>query len=176
LWNAKPAAKNYRVQISQRADFQGTVEQVDTDNTSYAPTLLSPTYLAGGTFWWRVAAQDEDRNIGDFSPGQQFSLAKQSGSAATLTRLRLATKLVKVKDGRRVIVTVRANGRPARGALVRVFALGVTPFKAKTNRRGRATFRVKKLGRGQRLMVRKLRFRAAKTGFLSGRRTISIRY
>ena len=78
-WNAKPAAKNYRVQISQRADFQGTVEQVDTDNTSYAPTLLSPTYLAGGTFWWRVAAQDEDRNIGDFSPGQQFSLAKQSG-------------------------------------------------------------------------------------------------
>ena len=81
-WNAKPAAKNYRVQISQRADFQGTVEQVDTDNTSYAPTLLSPTYLAGGTFWWRVAAQDEDRNIGDFSPGQQFSLPKQSGAAA----------------------------------------------------------------------------------------------
>ena len=68
-WNAKPAAKNYRVQISQRADFQRNVEQVDTDNTSYAPTLLSSAYLAGGTFWWRVAAQDEDRNIGDFSPG-----------------------------------------------------------------------------------------------------------
>ena len=174
-WNAKPAAKNYRVQISQRADFQGNVEQVDTDNTSYAPTLLASAYLAGGTFWWRVAAQDEDRNIGDFSPGQQFSLPKQSGAAA-LARLRLATKVVKVANGRRVIVTVRANGRPARGALVRVFAPGVTPLKAKTNRSGRVTFRVKKLGRGKRLVLRKLRFRAAKTGFLSGRRTIAIRY
>ena len=175
-WNAKPAAKNYRVQISQRADFQGTVEQVDTDNTSYAPTLLSPTYLAGGTFWWRVAAQDEDRNIGDFSPGQQFSLAKQSGGTAALTRLKLATKLVRATNGRRVTVTVRANGRAARGVLVRVFARGVTPLKAKTNRYGRVTFRIKKLGRGKRLVLRKLRFHAAKTGFLAGRRSIVIRY
>jgi hypothetical protein len=175
-WNAKPAAKNYRIQISQRADFQGTVEQVDTDNTSYAPTLLSPTYLAGGTFWWRVAAQDEDRNIGDFSPGQQFTLAKQSSGTASLTRLRLATKLVRATNGRRVTVTVRANGRAARGVLVRVFARGVTPLKAKTNRYGRVTFRVKKLGRGKRLVLRKLRFHAAKTGFLPARRTISIRY
>jgi hypothetical protein len=174
-WNAKPAAKNYRVQVSQRADFQGNVEQVDTDNTSYAPTLLAPAYLAGGTFWWRVAAQDEDKNIGDFSPGQQFSLPKQ-GVTAALTRLRLATKLVKARNGRRVTVTVRANGRPARGALVRVYALGVTPLKAKTNRYGRVTFRVRKLGRGKRLVARKLRFHAAKTGFLSGRRTIAIRY
>ena len=155
-WNAKPAAKNYRVQISQRADFQGTVEQVDTDNTSYAPTLLSPTYLAGGTFWWRVAAQDEDRNIGDFSLGQQFSLAKQSGGTVALTRLKLATKLVRATNGRRVTVTVKANGRPARGVLVRVFARGVTPLKAKTNRYGRVTFRIKKLGRGKRLVLRKL--------------------
>jgi len=175
-WNAKPAAKNYRVQISQRADFQGSVEQVDTDNTSYAPTLLSPTYLAGGTFWWRVAAQDEDRNIGDFSPGQQFTLAKQSGSTATLTRLRLATKVVKVTNGRRVTVTVRANGRAARGVLVRVLSRGVTPLKAKTNRYGRVTFKLKKLGRGKRLVLRKLRFHAAKTGFLPARRSISIRY
>jgi hypothetical protein len=175
-WNAKPYAKNYRVQISQRADFQGTVEQVDTDNTSYAPTLLSPTYLAGGTFWWRVAAQDEDRNIGDFSPAQQFLLAKQSGSTATLTRLKLATKVVRATNGRRVTVTVRANGRAARGVLVRVFARGVTPLKAKTNRYGRVTFRIKKLGRGKRLVLRKLRFHAAKTGFLPARRSLSIRY
>ena len=175
-WNAKPAAKNYRVQISQRADFQGNVEQVDTDNTSYAPTLLAPAYVAGGTFWWRVAAQDEDRNIGDFSPGQQFSLAKQSGSTATLTRLRLATKLLKVRNGRRVTVTVRAAGRPARGALVRVFARGVTPLKARTNRYGRVTFRLKKLGRGNTLVRRTLRFHAAKTGFLPARRSLNIRY
>ena len=52
-------------------------------------------------------------------------------------------------NGRRVIVTVRANGRAARGALVRVFAPGVTPLKAKTNRSGRVTFRVKKLSARQ---------------------------
>ena len=85
------------------------VEQVDTDNTSDAPTLLAPTYLAGGTFWRRVAAQDGDRNIGDFSPGQQFSLAKQAGGTAALVRLKLATKLVRATNGRRVTVTVRAG-------------------------------------------------------------------
>jgi hypothetical protein len=173
-WNAKPAAKNYKVQISQRADFQQIVEQADTDNTSYAPTLLSYAYASGGTFWWRVAAQDEDRNIGDFSPGQQFTLAK-SGAAAQ-ARLTVATKVVKVKSGRRVTVTVRANRRPTRGALVRVFARGVTPLKAKTNRYGRVTFTVRKLGRGNRLVLRRLRFHAAKTGFLPGRRSIAIRY
>jgi hypothetical protein len=176
-WNAKPAAKNYRVLISQRADFQQNVEQVDTDNTSYAPTLLSYAYRSGGTFWWRVAALDEDRNIGDFSPAQQFTLAKQPGSGtAALTRLTLATKLVKVRNGRRVTVTVRANGRAARGAVVRAFGRGVTPRKAKTNRYGRVTFGVKKLGRGKRLVRRKLDFQAAKTGFVAGRRSIVIRY
>ena len=176
-WNAKPAAKNYRVQISQRADFQQNVEQVDTDNTSYAPPLLATSYLAGGTFWWRVAAQDEDKNIGDFSPAQQFTLAKAPGrSAAALTRLRLATKLLKTKQGRRIRVTVKAAGRPARGALVRVFARGVTPRKARTNRYGRVTFKVSKLGRGKTLMRRQLLFHAAKTGFLPGHRVIAIRY
>jgi hypothetical protein len=57
-----------------------------------------------------------------------------------------------------------------------VFARGFTPIKENTNWNGRVTFRVKKLGRGKRLVLRKLRFRAAKTGFLSGRRTIAIRY
>ena len=57
-WSPKSAAKNYRVQISQRADFQLVLEQVDTDNTAYAPLLVSPTYMAGGSFWWRVAAMD----------------------------------------------------------------------------------------------------------------------
>ena len=175
-WNAKPAAKTYRIQISQRADFQQNVEQIDTDNTSYAPTLLAAAYLAGGPFWWRVAAQDEDKNIGDFSPAQQFNLAKSARGTTVLTRLRLTTKLVKSRKGRRITVTVKAKGRPARGALVRVIAFGVTPFKAKTNRYGRVTFRIKKLGRGKRLVRRKLSFHAAKTGFLPARRSLTIRY
>ena len=93
-----------------------------------------------------------------------------------LTRLKLKLKLLKTKKGRRVTVTVKANGRPAKGALVRVFAKGVTPFKAKTNRFGKVTFRLKKLGRGKRLMRRQLLFHAAKTGFLPASAVFKVRY
>jgi hypothetical protein len=176
-WNVKPGAKNYRVQISQRADFQSTVEQLDTDNTSYAPSLIASAYLAGGTFWWRVAGQDEDRNVGDFSVPHQFSLPNASGRSPTaLTRLKLTPKLLKTKKGRRVAVTVKAKGRPVRGALVRVFAQGVTPRKAKTNRRGRVIFKVRKLSAGRTLMPRRLVFRVAKAGFLPATAALKIRY
>ncbi len=177
-WNAKPAAKNYRLQISQRADFQVNVEQIDTDNTSFAPLLTLPGYLTGGSFWWRVAAQDEDRNIGDYTPAHQFTLAKApSRGPVALTRLKVATKILKAKKGRRVTVTVKANGRPAAGVLVRVlFANGVTPRKAKTNRYGKVTFKLRKLGRGKKLARRTLLFHAAKTGFLPASRVLKIRY
>ena len=175
-WNAKSAAKNYRVQISQRADFLVNVEQVDTDNTAYAPLLTSPIYLAGGSFWWRVAAMDEDKNIGDFSAAQKFDLPKVSGGQTVLTRLKLALKPVKTKKGRRVTVTVKANGRVQSGALVRAFATGVSPKKAKTNRKGKVTFKLKKLGRGKNLMRRQLLFHAAKTGFLPATKTLKVRY
>jgi hypothetical protein len=175
-WNAKAGAKNYRVQISQRADFQVNVEQVDTDNTAYAPLLTSPTYLAGGSFWWRVAAMDEDRNIGDFSASQKFDLPKTSTGQTALTRLRMTLKLRKLKQGRRVLVTVKANGRASRGVLVRVFANGVTPRKAKTNAKGQVTFRLRKLGRGKNLMRRQLLFHAAKTGFLPATKTLKVNY
>ena len=175
-WSAKAGAKNYRVQISQRADFQLSLEQVDTDNTAFAPLLTSPTYMAGGSFWWRVAAMDEDKNIGDFTAAQKFDLPKTQTGQTALTRLKLTLKLLKTKKGRRVTVTVKANGRVARGALVRVFARGVSPTKAKTNRKGQVTFRLKKLGRGKTLMRRQLLFHAAKTGFLPASKTIKINY
>jgi hypothetical protein len=176
-WNVKTGAKNYRVQISQRADFQGLIEQIDTDNTAYAPVLTVPAYLAGGTFWWRVAAMDEDKNIGDFTQAQQFTLPKSTAGAPTaLTRLKLKMKMLKTKKGRRVTVTVRANGRLTAGALVRVFSTGITPRKAKTNRKGQVTFRLKKLGRGKNLMRRQLLFHAAKTGFLPASAVLKIRY
>jgi hypothetical protein len=175
-WNAKNGAKNYRVQISQRADFQVSLEQVDTDNTAYAPLLTSPTYMAGGSFWWRVAAMDEDRNIGDFSAAQKFDLPKTQTGQTALTRLNLKLKLVKTKKGRRVTVTVRANGRLRSGVLVRVFATGVSPTKAKTNRKGQATFRLRKLGKGKRLMRRQLLFHAAKPGFLPASKTMRVNY
>ena len=175
-WNPKPAAKNYRVQISQRSDFLVNVEDVVTDNTSWAPLLTHTLYLAGGPFWWRVAAQDEDRNQGDWTQPQRFDLAKATSGQVALTRLKLTLKLRKLKNGRRVLVTVRANGRVSRGVVVRVFANGVTPRKAKTNRKGQITFRLKKLGTGKRLMRRQLLFHAAKTGFLPTTKTLRVSY
>jgi hypothetical protein len=175
-WIAKSAAKNYRVQISQRPDFQLNIEQVDTDNTAFAPLLISPTYMNGGSFWWRVAAMDEDKNIGDFTAAQKFDLPKTTTGQTVLTRLKLTLKLRKLKNGRRVIVTVKANGRVSRGVLVRVFANGVSPRKAKTNRKGQVTFKLKKLGRGKNLMRRQLLFHAAKTGFLPATKTLKVRY
>ncbi len=175
-WNAKPGAKNYRVLVSQRADFLVAIDDITTDNLSFAPTLTHATYMQGGTFWWKVAAQDEDRNLGDFSAAQSFTLPKTSGGQTALTRLKLALKLVKTKKGRNVTVTVKANGRLASGALVRVFASGVTPRKAKTNRKGKVTFRLKKLGRGKALMRRQLLFHAAKTGFLPVSGVLKVRY
>jgi hypothetical protein len=175
-WSPKTAAKNYRVQVSQRADFLVSVEQIDTDNTAFAPLLTSPTYLAGGTFWWRVAAMDEDKNIGDFSPAQRFDLPKVAGADSKLTRLALTLKPHKTKKGRRITVTVKANRRPAARVLVRVFATGVTPRKLKTNKFGKATFKLKKLGRRKRPMPRQLLFHAAKTGFLPATKTMKIRF
>ena len=45
----KLGAKNFRVQISSRQDFNTLIEDVTTDNTSYAPLLLHYNYVNGGT-------------------------------------------------------------------------------------------------------------------------------
>ena len=58
-WNWKLGAKDFDVQISQRPDFATTIEDVTTDNTSYAPLLQHFFYVNGGSFYWRVAARDK---------------------------------------------------------------------------------------------------------------------
>ena len=46
-WEPKPGVKRYRVQISSRLDFARTIENLVTDNTSYAPLLTLPAILFG---------------------------------------------------------------------------------------------------------------------------------
>ena len=53
-----------------------------TDNTSYAPLLLHPNYVNGGTLFWRVAAMDENRNTGEFAPAQKINIAQRLRMAA----------------------------------------------------------------------------------------------
>jgi hypothetical protein len=136
-WQPVLGMKNYRLQVSSRPDFARLVENVITDNTVYAPRLTTgQEYLNGGLFYWRVAAADEDRNTGDFSPALTLALPKA---------MRVTTSGSPVK-GRRVPITVivrDAARRPVNRAAVRVSGAGVEAFTRRTNAEGRVVLYVK---------------------------------
>lgn len=171
-WDAKPGAKQYRVLVSGREDFSANVEDVKTDNTSFAPSLLLPSYLQGGTFWWKVAAVDEDQNLGDFTRAHSFVLAKSGtgGAPQTTQRLRLTTKgRLTARRLRKVVVTVKAGGRAVRSARVRAFGVGVVTRWRTTNRYGRVTFRMKPKAKGV------MFFQAQKKGYLAAASRVRVR-
>ena len=95
-WGWKLGAKNFRVQVSARQDFSTLIEDVTTDNTSYAPLLLHYSYVNGGNLFWRVAAMDENRNTGEFAPPQRINIAQRLRMAATGQLRRRAWKRVTV--------------------------------------------------------------------------------
>ncbi len=165
-WDPKPSAKQYRVLVSNREDFSVAVEDVATDNTSYAPPLTLAAYLAGGTFYWKVSAVDEDRNVGDFTRTHSFTLRKATtgpGGVQVAQRLRLGLKgRLRVKRMSRVVVTVKAGGRAVAGAKVRGLGSGLRPRWRATNRRGQVVFRFRPKTKGTVL------FQATKRGYLVG--------
>jgi hypothetical protein len=164
-WDAKPGAKQYRVLVSDREDFALFVEDFLTDNTSYAPPLTNPGYARGGTFFWKVAAVDEDRNVGDFTRPHPFSLRATAGPGGiqATQRLRLGLRgRLRVKRMSRMVVTVRAGGRLIAGAKVRGIGSGLRPRWRATNRRGQVVFRFRPKQRGF------VFFHATKRGFLLG--------
>jgi hypothetical protein len=161
-WGWKLGAKNFRVQISPRQDFNTVIEDVTTDNTSYAPLLLKTIYVKGGTLFWRVAAVDANHNVGEFAPAQKFNIAQ---------RLRMAVAgRPRRRQWRRLTVTVSdPTRRPVRSATVRVSGAGIRARSARTNRSGRITFRLRPTKRGR------LSFTAKKAGFAAGGMSIRIR-
>jgi hypothetical protein len=169
-WDPKPGTKQYRVLVSAREDFSLVLEDVKTDNTSYAPPLTHAGYTLGGTFWWKVAAMDEDQNLGDFTRPHSFALKKGGGPVQTTQRLRLSMKgRLKARRLRRVVVTVKAGARPVAGARVRAFGVGVITKWRKTNKYGRVVFRVKPKARGV------VFFQATKTGYLAAAGRMRVR-
>jgi hypothetical protein len=162
-WDPKPGTKQYRVLVSAKEDFSVVVEDVKTDNTSLAPQLTHAAYLNGGTFWWKVAAVDEDMNLGDFTRPHSFSLKKGPGTVRTTQKLRFFFKgRLKAKRTRRLVVTVKAGARPVAGARVRAFGAGVVTKWRRTNRAGRVVFRLRPKARGV------VFFQATKAGYLAG--------
>jgi protein-S-isoprenylcysteine O-methyltransferase Ste14 len=162
LWEAKPGPKNYQVQISRTQDFSRLIENIATDNTNYAPLLKHPAYAAGGALYWRVAAVDEGRNLGDWSPPQRIGL---------VNRLRLRARGA---PRRKRAVTIRItvlgpDSRPVAGAAVRASGAGARAARLRTNRRGVASFRIRAKRRGS------VSFRATKSGYESATLRLRVR-
>jgi hypothetical protein len=160
-WNPRIGVKEYKVQIASTPDFSRTVENVTTDNTSYAPLMTSFGYTRGGTLYWRVAAVDEDRNQGDWTQIQQIRLQPQLRlSVSGLARHKhKGTINVRVVDG---------TGRLMKGVLVKVTGTGVKTSR-RTNAVGRITFKLKPKKRG------KLVFSATKSGYQPAYRALTVR-
>lgn len=107
-WDPKMGARNYRVQVSTRPDFSMLVETTATDNPSYAPPLSQFTYTGGGTFYWRVAAADDQfANVGDYTAARSFVLPSLTAV------LRAATTTTASVTKTRAVVRVRGRVAPA---------------------------------------------------------------
>jgi protein-S-isoprenylcysteine O-methyltransferase Ste14 len=161
LWEPKPGPKSYHVQISTTEDFSRLIENVPTDNTNYAPLLTHPAYAAGPVYW-RVAAVDEGRNVGDWSPPQRIGLVSR-----LRVRARGAPRRKRVTTIR--ITVLGANNRPVAGAAVRASGAGARAARLRTNRRGVASFRVRATRRGF------VSFRATKSGYESATLKLRVR-
>jgi len=154
-WNWKLGATNYRVQISQTPDFSSTLEDVITDNTSYAPLLTHPFYANGGTFYWRVAARDKNFNVGDFSQAQRIDIAQRLKVAVNRSAMR--------KRWTKVTVTVSDPlNHAVAGATVKVTGAGIRAKKGSTKKTGKITFRLKPRKKGR------LTYTATKPGYAAG--------
>jgi hypothetical protein len=148
-WDPRPRADHYRVQVSTRADFLTTIENLNTQTTSYASPLTSATYTAGGTFYWRVAVVDTDSNTGDFTGVRSFTLPPVTdpggGGTPTLQKFKVLSTGYPVKGKRKTISLTVRNGsfQQVEGANVRVSGAGVTAVTKQSNASGVATFRVR---------------------------------
>jgi hypothetical protein len=176
-WDPRPRADHYRVQVSTRADFLSTVENLNTQTTSYAPLLTTSAYTTGGTFYWRVAVVDTDTNTGDFSGVRSFSLPGITdpgggGGGATLQRFKVMSTGYPVRNKRKTItLTVRnASFQPVAGARVRVSGAGVNANTKTTGSTGKVSFRVR-----ARKYPGKVTFRISKTGFTTAYHVKSVR-
>jgi hypothetical protein len=142
-WDAKAGARGYRVQLSGTPEFSRLVENVATDNTSYAPTLkyFGQFSLNAGALYWRVAAVDEGNNLGDYSAPQLISRVRRMevGTTGALKRGTRRWLTVNVKD-------FETSGGVG-GALLRLRGAGVVR-KARTATYGSARLRLRPTRRG----------------------------
>ncbi len=72
-WKPRLGVEAYVVQISATPDFAHSGRGEQTDLTTYAPSrTLSRGRGLSDTYYWRVASQDEEHNIGAYTKPQRF--------------------------------------------------------------------------------------------------------
>jgi hypothetical protein len=64
VWTPVDGAAHYKLEISLVPNFATAYESITTDNTRYTP---QKKYDINKTYYWRVAIQDDDGNIGPFN-------------------------------------------------------------------------------------------------------------
>ena len=153
-WSPKAGAKRYRVQISGTADFGQLVENVLTDNASYAPVLRYLGFLALDTshLYWRVAAVDEGDNTGDFTQPLLITRTPRMEITVrgTVRRGRRSTLNVTVTNfetgGGIPRATLRVSGAGIRARRIRADVLGNARIVVSPPRRGILVISASKLG------------------------------
>jgi hypothetical protein len=163
-WNAKPGARRYRVQLSGTPDFTQLVENVVTDNTSYAPLLHYPGQISlnTGRLFWRVAATDEGDNVGDFTQPQLLTRVRRMEVSIRGTLRRRSKQWLTVS------VTNFETGGGVGGALLRLKGAGVLR-KAHTTAYGSSMLQVRPSRRGYLVIT------ASKRGYTAASLTLRIR-
>jgi hypothetical protein len=170
-WDAKTGVKNYKVQVSTRQDFATTIESKFTDNPAFAPTMVSSTYTNGGTFYWRVAAQDAGNVLGDWSPVHSFDLSPITSPLPALNKFKLAASGTLYKNRlRTVTITVKnlSTLSPVSGAVVKASGCGVSATKI-TGSTGVAKFSLKPTKTGY------VTFKVTRTGYTAASITRRVR-
>jgi hypothetical protein len=160
-WDPAPMAYRYKVQISTSDSFAQVVEQVETDNTSFAPKMLRPAYTSGEPLYWRVATLDEGHNLGGWA----------SSPLRTSKRMRLRVK-GRLKAGRSALVRIRvtsAKGRGVKGVRVRLGGAGLRARSRRTGGGGTVRFRLRPTSRGV------VRVQADKRGFAPASARVKVR-
>jgi len=160
-WNPRAGAKQYRVQVSTRADFALPVETLLTQAPNHAPLLTQRDYMDGGTFYWRVAAIDADGNVGDYTATQQI---------VTTRRMRLSTYGSPTARRTTSLVVMTRTSRGALGGVrVRIWGAGLRARTKRTTADGRVTFSVTPRKRGR------IYVRATKAGFYTTQTSVVVR-
>jgi len=151
---ASSGVKNYQVQVSTApsADYSHIVETANTDLAQFAPTMSASAYQNGGVLYWRVAAEDDEYNVGQYTPWMRLVVSP---------RLHVADS---VGVGGRITITVTGpTGGAVANATVRVTGRHLRTITGRSNRRGVLVVRV---GRRRRVAIT-----VTKTGYLAASMT-----